>query len=156
MGVPVLTLQGRSFASRVCSSLLHAAGLEQLVCSTEAEYVSKAVAYANDRNRLLALKKHLRDGQNSCLLFDTARLVGELEALFRQMLRDLGDDNLPRPDLSNLDTYHDIAVGLDYEMIDAMSDADYRTLYREQLSRRHATYPIAADARLWRGGADPA
>ncbi|MGO9772967.1 MAG: glycosyl transferase [Roseiarcus sp.] len=156
MGVPVLTLQGRSFASRVCSSLLHAAGLEQLVCSTEAEYVSKAVAYANDRNRLLALKKHLRDGRDSCLLFDTARLVGELEALFRQMLRDLGDDNLPRPDLSNLDTYHDIAVGLDYEMIDAMSDADYRTLYREQLSRRHATYPIAADARLWRGGADPA
>ena len=156
MGVPVLTLQGRSFASRVCSSLLHAAGLERLVCSTDAEYVAKAVGYANDKDSLLELKRHLREGRDSCLLFDTGRLVAGLEALFQQMLRDFRDGDLPRPDLANLDTYHEIGVGLDHERTDAMSDADYRTLYREQLSRRHATYPIAADARLWRGGVDPA
>ncbi len=34
MGVPVLTLSGRSFASRVCGSLVRAAGLPELICAT--------------------------------------------------------------------------------------------------------------------------
>ena len=38
MGVPVLTLSGRSFASRVCGSLVRAAGLPELVCSNAETY----------------------------------------------------------------------------------------------------------------------
>ena len=34
MGVPVLTTPGKSFASRVCASLAHAAGIGELVCPT--------------------------------------------------------------------------------------------------------------------------
>jgi predicted O-linked N-acetylglucosamine transferase (SPINDLY family) len=44
MGVPVLTLSGRSFASRVGGSLVRAAGLPELVCATAEAYVERAVA----------------------------------------------------------------------------------------------------------------
>ncbi|CAN0407175.1 unnamed protein product, partial [Phaeothamnion confervicola] len=49
MGVPVLTIPGRSFASRVCADLVRAAGLADLVCATPAAYAEKAIALANDR-----------------------------------------------------------------------------------------------------------
>src|SRR6185295_5619813 len=39
MNVPILTLPGRSFASRVCASLLQAAGVGELACATGEEYV---------------------------------------------------------------------------------------------------------------------
>jgi len=152
MGVPVLTLQGRSFASRVCSSLLQAAGVGELVCATDAEYASKAVGYGNNRNSLLALKTRLRESRDSCLLFDTTRLVRELEAAFVRMLRDHSEGNLPRPDLSNLDAYHEIGIGLDYEATDSMSNENYRALYAERLLQRHLTYPVPRDSRLWRDG----
>src|SRR5882762_10016630 len=40
MGAPVLTLTGRSFASRVCASLVRAAGIEGMICATPADYVA--------------------------------------------------------------------------------------------------------------------
>jgi hypothetical protein len=122
-----------------------------MICLADAEYVAKAVAYARDGDRLSAVKDHLRKIRNSCLLFDTTRLVGGLEALFHQMLRDYTQNNLPRPDLANLDIYHEIGISLDYEAVDSMSNEDYRALYLERLSRLHATYPIRADSRLWPG-----
>ena len=43
MGVPVLTVPGRTFASRVCASLVRAAGMGDLVCSTTEVYVARAI-----------------------------------------------------------------------------------------------------------------
>lgn len=37
MGVPVLTLPGRGFASRVCASLVRAAGLPEMICASAAD-----------------------------------------------------------------------------------------------------------------------
>jgi predicted O-linked N-acetylglucosamine transferase (SPINDLY family) len=48
MSVPVLTVPGRSFASRVCGSLVTAAGLPELVCDTPEAFVELAVALAHD------------------------------------------------------------------------------------------------------------
>ncbi|MBF0212994.1 MAG: tetratricopeptide repeat protein, partial [Magnetococcales bacterium] len=43
MGVPILTLAGLSFASRVCGSLVRSAGLGELVCDSAEAYVERAV-----------------------------------------------------------------------------------------------------------------
>src|SRR6185312_14111827 len=48
MGVPVLTLSGRCFASRVCGSLVRSAGLPDLVTTSPDEYVARAVALAGN------------------------------------------------------------------------------------------------------------
>ena len=56
VGVPVVTLRGATFAQRVAASLLHAVGLDQLVCSDVAGYAATAVALAADRPRRAALR----------------------------------------------------------------------------------------------------
>jgi predicted O-linked N-acetylglucosamine transferase (SPINDLY family) len=150
MGVPILTLPGRGFASRVCGSVVTAAGLSEMICSTPEQYVAKAVAFGQDPKRLAPYKERLVRDRDSCLLFDTPRLVRHLEGLYRGMWDDFGKDALPAPDLSNLDIYHDIGLELDQENIELLNDEAYLALYDRKLEEWNASYPIRADARLWR------
>jgi predicted O-linked N-acetylglucosamine transferase (SPINDLY family) len=151
MNVPILTLPGRSFPSRVCASVVRAAGVGELVCSTPEEYVARAVELGQDRKQLAAIKSKLANGRDSCLLFDTPQLVQHLEELYRKMWSDFTRGELPVPNLQNLDVYHEIGVGLDLENIEVLNDAEYLALYREKLSAWNSVYPIQADARLWEG-----
>jgi len=89
-------------------------------------------------------------GRDTCLLFDTPRLVRHLEDVYRQMWADLIRGAVPTPDLRNLDVYHDIGLGLDLENIETLSDEAYVALYRERLAEWHGVYPVAPDARFWR------
>jgi len=85
MGVPVLTLPGATFASRVAASLLRACELDELVCDSADAYVATAVALASDRGRLRALQRHLDDKRLALPLFDTDRYARDYEALLLRM-----------------------------------------------------------------------
>jgi protein O-GlcNAc transferase len=61
MGVPVVTLAGRTHASRVGASLLTAAGLPELVAHTPERFIAAAAALAGDRAGLAALSAGLRN-----------------------------------------------------------------------------------------------
>jgi predicted O-linked N-acetylglucosamine transferase (SPINDLY family) len=151
MGVPLLTVAGRSFASRVCASLVRAAGMEELICPTTAVYISRAVAFAGNEGLLAAAKQKLAANRDSCLLFDTPQLTRYLEDLFRQMWKDLETGSLPAPDLTNLDVYCDIGAELNLEDVGSLTDDAYLGRYRAKLGHRHLTYPIRPDRRLWTG-----
>lgn len=60
-GLPVLTYAGDTFAGRVAASLLHAAGLPELVADSPADYVAAAIALASAPERLRALRQRLAD-----------------------------------------------------------------------------------------------
>lgn len=60
MGVPVLTLQGGHFVSRMGASFMTAAGLPDWVAKDDADYVTKAIEAAKDKAALLDLKRGLR------------------------------------------------------------------------------------------------
>lgn len=149
MGVPILTLSGRGFASRVCGSLARAAGLGDLVCRTSEEYINLAVQLGQNRHELAELKKRLADGRSSCTLFDMERHVARLEALYDQMWEEYQTGALPVPDLANLDTYFEISTEVDHDQIEVQGIEDYAEWYRAKLARRHRYRPIPADARLW-------
>lgn len=149
MGVPVVTLQGRCFASRVCASLLRAAGLPELVCDTPADYVRLAIALGTDRERLASLRARLRAGRDTCALFDTPLLVRNLEARYREMHDMFLQGRLPQPDLTNLDVYHEAGMSLDPESIGMLDDEAYRSLYRDRLADIDAVFPIRPDRRFW-------
>ena len=87
MGVPVITLAGGNFCSRMSASLLGRIGLDELVAETIEDYVSKAVALAGERDRRLALRADMRDRMSRSSLTDTASYTRNLEALYRQMWR---------------------------------------------------------------------
>jgi hypothetical protein len=156
MNVPILTLPGRSFAARVCASLVRAAGVPELECSTAQEYIDRAVEFAMNSGKLKAVKAKLAANRDTCTLFDTPKLARNLEELYRDMWAEYQRGELPKPNLRNLDVYHDIAVELEVENMDALSDEQYEELYLEKLAERHASYPIEPDVRMWSGEAPEA
>lgn len=82
MGVPVLTLPGKSFASRVAASLLTALDLPELIAPDIAAYVAVAKRLAADRPGLDALKAKLDKGLRTSPVFDPAAFARRLEAAF--------------------------------------------------------------------------
>jgi predicted O-linked N-acetylglucosamine transferase (SPINDLY family) len=148
VGVPVLTLSGRSFASRVCGSLLRAAGLEELVCLSAGEFVDRAVELGNNPDQIQELRQRLNGSRATCTLFDLPLLVRELEGLFERMWADYRQGRLPRPDLTNLDAYLEAAVNVRHEDVDVQTIADYRGWWTGLLARRHLVRPLNADGRL--------
>jgi protein O-GlcNAc transferase len=85
VGLPVLTLLGTTFAGRVGASLLHAAGLPELVTHSAEEYETLALKLARDSAALAALKSKLVQNRDTCALFDTKRFTRNLEAAYHQM-----------------------------------------------------------------------
>ncbi len=81
-GLPVLTLRGETFQSRVCASLLTALGLPELIAANRAEYEALAVALAREPGRLGALQVRLQEHRQAGPLFDTVGFVRSLEQAF--------------------------------------------------------------------------
>ncbi|QNM96198.1 O-linked N-acetylglucosamine transferase family protein [Chitinimonas koreensis] len=84
-GVPVLSVAGETFASRVGASLLHAIGLPELVMADWRAYRDEAIALAQSPARLAALKAKLVANRTTTPLFDTAGFVRDLEALYDRL-----------------------------------------------------------------------
>ncbi len=84
-GVPVLTLKGKHFASRMAASILLAMDLPELVTKTIWEYEDLAIRIGTDSNFYNQLRNKVGKNKNLTPLFDTKRFVGNLERLFNQM-----------------------------------------------------------------------
>jgi protein O-GlcNAc transferase len=83
-GLPIITLAGDTFASRVAAGLLQAAGVPELVTHAPADYESLALALARDPGRLADVKARLKDVRRS-KLFDTSRFCGHIERAYTTM-----------------------------------------------------------------------
>jgi predicted O-linked N-acetylglucosamine transferase (SPINDLY family) len=151
MGVPVLTVPGLGFASRVCGSLVHAAGIGEFVCASPDEYVAKATELGRDRAKIAFYKNKLLENRDKCILFDTSNLVRKLEDIYENMWMEYLQGKLYQPDLTNIELYRDIGAELERSGIDFEDVRDYRELYLRKLSARHAYSPFRHDCRLWRG-----
>jgi len=149
MGVPVVTYPGRSFASRVCGSLLTAAGLSELICNSPDEFVSLAISLGKDREKLLSYRRRLTENRDTCVLFDTPRLVKSLEDLYAEMWRDYESGNLPIPDLHNLDIYNEIGCEMDQDDVELQTVSDYHQRYELKLAEKDDFWGVPLDARLW-------
>lgn len=149
MGVPVLTLRGRAFAARVCSSLLHAAGLDELICTSPDEYVERAVAIGLNKAESVRFKQKIEENRYSCDLFNMNKLVDSLEGLYRTMCVDYQKGVVPQPNLLNLDVYLEAGVEEDHEAREMGLQETYHDLYKTKLAHRHVNRPLLPDGRLW-------
>jgi predicted O-linked N-acetylglucosamine transferase (SPINDLY family) len=84
-GLPVLTRQGQSFASRVAASLLNAVGLPELITATQSEYEALAINLATNAQKLADIKQNLTNNRLSTSLFDTQSFINGLEVAYRKM-----------------------------------------------------------------------
>jgi protein O-GlcNAc transferase len=87
MGVPVVTMAGRTPASRGAVAPLHAVGLGELIASSEDEYVARASALAGDAGRLAELRASVRGRLVGSALCDAAGFTRRFEAGLREAWR---------------------------------------------------------------------
>ena len=85
-GLPVLTLQGQSFASRVAASLLSAIGLPELITSAQEEYEALAIELALNPKKLADIKLRLANNRLSMPLFNTPLFAKNIEAAYIEMM----------------------------------------------------------------------
>jgi predicted O-linked N-acetylglucosamine transferase (SPINDLY family) len=86
VGLPVLTLMGQSFASRMAASLLNAIGLPELITNTQAEYEFLAIELAMNHQKLRDIKLKLANNRLTAPLFDTPLFVKNIEAAYLTMV----------------------------------------------------------------------
>ena len=87
MGVPVVTLAGRTAVGRGGLSILSNLGLTELIARTPEQYVAIAVAWAENRARLAELRAGLRQRMQASPLVDGKQYAGDVERALRQMWR---------------------------------------------------------------------
>ena len=84
-GVPVITLIGQSFASRVAASLLNAIGIPELITISQNSYENLAIELAKNPQKLLEIKRKLLNSRFTAPLFDTPLFTKNLEAAYSKM-----------------------------------------------------------------------
>ena len=85
MGVPVITLTGRTVAGRMGLSLLTHAGLAGCVALDETDYVRIAAEMARDLPRIAALRFTMRTRLKASRLMDAPRFARDVETAYRTM-----------------------------------------------------------------------
>lgn len=84
-GLPVLTKQGNTFASRVAASLLRAIGLPELITTSNEDYAALALQLATNTELLASVKLRLSNNRLSAPLFDSSKFTLHLEAAYHTM-----------------------------------------------------------------------
>jgi len=90
-GLPVVTVRGEHFASRVSASILTAHGVPELACSSLDEFEDLAVHLATHSEELGAVRARVQANRSTHPLFDTARFAGDLERLYDLMWQEYTD-----------------------------------------------------------------
>jgi predicted O-linked N-acetylglucosamine transferase (SPINDLY family) len=101
-GVPVITLLGNHFASRVSASILTAIGLPELIAHNLQEYEALVLKFAKNPNELIRIRQKLAKHRLTESLFDTPRFVRDLEQAYQQIYRIFAAGKAPVPPISDL------------------------------------------------------
>ena len=97
-GLPLITKIGNTFASRVAASLLKAICLDELITTSDEEYINLATELANNPKKLNLIKNKLNENIKTKPLFDTKRFTKNLEAgyflAYKRYLENLSAENI--------------------------------------------------------------
>ncbi len=92
VGLPLLTLEGKSFVARMAGSLLTAVGMSDLIAPTPQDYIALAVALATDSDRYRILRARLSEGAWMRTLGDVALFTRRFEAALRSVVKSPAED----------------------------------------------------------------
>jgi predicted O-linked N-acetylglucosamine transferase (SPINDLY family) len=95
-GLPILTLCGESFASRVGASLLNTLNMDELIAYSETEYVNKAYNLSINKKRIAELKQELSNPLTISKLFNSNLYVEKIETAYIEILEGLKNKNTPK------------------------------------------------------------
>jgi len=85
MGIPVITFAGKTYLSRMSTSLLNAVRMDELITYSLKEYETLAISLAKNHKRYKAIKEKLEKNSFSSKLFDTTFFVRNLERAYKNI-----------------------------------------------------------------------
>ena len=88
MGVPVITLRGKTHGARLGASILSAADLSELITHNSMDYINKAVQLSRRKELLVAYHVGLREHLQNSALMDSGKYIRELEKIYRSVWKD--------------------------------------------------------------------
>ena len=88
-GLPVLTIMGEAFASRVASSLLTTMNLKELITNSFDDYEKTANDIFNDPTYLKKLKAKLKNNLVNSVLYDSGTFTKNIEDAYKNLIRNL-------------------------------------------------------------------
>ena len=94
VGLPILTLMGNSFSSRVAASLLKSVNLQELIASDPNEFELIAIDIAKNPKKLQQLKSNLKNSLTTSTLYNSTLFTKQIESLYKMMYKRYAD-NLP-------------------------------------------------------------
>lgn len=86
MGVPVLTLTGKSFASRVAMTLLKNLNLPELITYNIHDYIDLAIEIGLNNDKFKTIKNKLEKSKANSNIFNSLRYTQNLENLYLELL----------------------------------------------------------------------
>jgi predicted O-linked N-acetylglucosamine transferase (SPINDLY family) len=135
MGLPVLTMSGRSFASRMAGALLTAAQLPELITEDLHAYEELAVALAGDAKKRQRLCEKLAQAKASGPLFDSLGFTRALEQQYQTLATNLAAQTSP----GVLDDI--VAITAQAEVFQAQGDEQGAIqIYRQWLNSRSSVH----------------
>ena len=87
MGIPLITIMGKSFASRVASSILSDIGLEKLIMKNNEDYINFAVKLRKDKNKLSRIKEFLNKSEIVNKIHNSQKFTEDLEKIYIRVLK---------------------------------------------------------------------
>jgi predicted O-linked N-acetylglucosamine transferase (SPINDLY family) len=85
MGIPILTLSGNSYSSRIGQRLMHAINLSEWIANDHQTYVKKAVQFSRNPKYLDAIRKTMRTRIMESGLSNRKQYARSLEQVFRKL-----------------------------------------------------------------------
>ena len=86
MALPIITISGESFASRVAKSILNQVNLNGLVVNNEKDYQNLAIDLANNKSKLEEIKSNLRKSLKNTSLYNSKEFTKNLEDIYTEMI----------------------------------------------------------------------
>ena len=87
MGVPVLTLRGKTHGSRFSASIMTAADMAELIAHSPMDYIKKAAQLARRKELVAAYHVGLREHMLKSALMNNEHYIRELEKIYRTVWR---------------------------------------------------------------------
>ncbi|NKA01409.1 MAG: hypothetical protein EBV81_05300 [Proteobacteria bacterium] len=87
MGLPILTMAGESFASRVAASILTTVGMMELITNNINDYKKIAIELATQPNKLNEIKTRLKFSVEKSSLFDSKKFTKDLENIYYNLFK---------------------------------------------------------------------
>ena len=79
-------MEGYNFNSRCGSSIIKNLGIEDLIAKDEKDYVSKAIFYANNLEKLIEIRNNIFETAMETPLFDTKLFTKNFEKLINDII----------------------------------------------------------------------